>query len=334
MAAFTTAAFESKVVYTPLQCTESGVASSDVLAVVSLHELILADVALYGEAALAEPLMLLRFLRARELDVEAAADMWRKTHEWRAAKLPRVLAETGAFSKVPHAALDASPRRGEWSWRMHSAGAVSSSSVRAKLGSAHGQSRRLELLASDGAPVLVWRLGCFDMEGVAREALWDAMMMQQAAHLEDALQTSRALSNKACAQLRCRVIIDLRGLRLRSVLKNIQMVKKMIALGKEFYPEVTASVTLIGAPFGFQTVWKAISYWLNDTMRAKVQIVGTDFRHALTTHALIADLRTLPKALGGEASDATLAPCLPVPVGAGDDLHNDPAPPFMDDTAI
>ena len=60
-------------------------------------------------------------------------------------------------------------------------------------------------------------------------------------------------------------------------------------------------------------------------MRAKVRIVGADFAEALRTHAMIDDLASLPKSLGGDADDRG-AP-LPVPRGAG--AAADPDDPFL-----
>ena len=51
--------------------------------------------------------------------------------------------------------------------------------------------------AADGSPVLYWALGELDVGGVAREDLADCLLMRQVAHLEDALQASRAISRAA-----------------------------------------------------------------------------------------------------------------------------------------
>ena len=42
--------------------------------------------------------------------------------------------------------------------------------------------------------MLYWALGELDVAGVAREDLADCLLMRQVAHLEDALQASRAIS--------------------------------------------------------------------------------------------------------------------------------------------
>ena len=72
--------------------------------------------------------------------------------------------------------------------------------------------------AADGSPVLYWALGELDVGGVAREDLADCLLMRQVAHLEDALQASRAISRAEKRLVRCRLVIDLRGLRVLALL--------------------------------------------------------------------------------------------------------------------
>jgi len=180
-------------------------------------------------------------------------------------------------------------------------------------------------VARDGAPVLLWRLGAFDLAGVAREGLEDVLTMRQVAHLEDALQAARALSCARRELVRCRIVLDLRGISLLATLPRIGVIRGISAVGKSYFPEVTASVTLVNAPFGFETLWRAVAFFLNDRMRAKVRIVGADFAEALRTHAMIDDLKCLPKSLGGDADDVG-AP-QPVPRGAG--AGADPNDPFL-----
>ena len=76
------------------------------------------------------------------------------------------------------------------------------------------------------------------------------------------------------------------------------VVKRITAVGKTYFPEVTASATLINAPAGVETLWRGVSVFLNAAMRAKVRIVGRDYREALTDHAKIDDYDLLDRAQG------------------------------------
>lgn len=274
---------------------------------------------------LCEPLMLLRFLRARENDLDEAARMFRDCAAWREKKISRALHEIGSF---PLGDTE------EWSWQPYERPEMAPT-IRGQLGLRHGHSRKLlDIKAEDGAPVMVWRLGKLDLAGVAREDVADAISMSQVAHLEDALETCRVTSNQKGTLVRARVVVDLAGLRVSSVIANISLVKRMLGVSKQYFPEVTASVTLINAPFGFQSIWNIVSLLLNDHMRSKVKILGSgDHTEALKSHAHIHEVEKLPRAIGGAAPDSSLALCLPVPKGAGRLLKDDPSPPFLEASA-
>merc|ERR1711938_81780 len=276
-----------------LALQRDGVPAEDAPKVKELQTLLAADIEKYGDAALADATTLLRFLRAREHDVAAAATMWRAAHAWREHHVRTALAECGAD--------DAGSTEG-WRWRQHvDAGAAPT--PRGRLALAHGMGLRLDAAAADGSPVLYWALGELDVAGVAREDLADCLLMRQVAHLEDALQASRAISRAEKRLVRCRLIIDLRGLRVLALLRRLGVVKRITAIGKTYFPEVTASATLINAPAGVETLWRGVSVFLNAAMRAKVRIVGRDYREALTDHAKIDDYDLLPARLGGKAPD-------------------------------
>ena len=77
-----------------------------------------------------------------------------------------------------------------------------------------------------------------------RVHLTDWLISTQVAHLEDALQSSRAVSRAEKRLVRCRLIIDLRGLRVLALLRRLGVVKRITAIGKTYFPEVTASATI------------------------------------------------------------------------------------------
>ncbi len=187
-----------------LALQRDGVPAEDAPKVKELQTLLAADIETYGDAALSDATTLLRFLRAREHDVAEAAKMWRAAHAWREHHVRTALAECGAD--------DASSTEG-WRWRQH-ADAGAAPTPRGRLALAHGMGLRLDAAAADGSPVLYWALGELDVAGVAREDLADCLLMRQVAHLEDALQASRAISRAEKRLVRCRLIIDLPGLRV------------------------------------------------------------------------------------------------------------------------
>lgn len=289
-----------------LALQRDGVSAEDAPKVKELQTLLAADIAQYGDAALADATTLLRFLRAREHSVADAATMWRAAHAWRAHHVRTALAECGA---------DDASKEG-WRWRLH---ADAAPTHRGKLAISHGMGLRLDASAADGSPLLYWALGELDVGGIAREDLADCVLMRQVAHLEDALQASRAISMNEKRLVRCRLIIDLEGLRVMALLRRLGNVKRITAVGKTYFPEVTASATIINAPRGVETLWRGVNVFLNAAMRAKVKIAGRDYREALVDHAKIGDYDALPLRLGGEAPDPPLP--LLVPPGAGEALE-------------
>ena len=175
-----------------------------------------------GEAALSEPLMLLRFLLARECDPQKAAAMWRATHAWRRLHVPRALAELGSFENPDHGPLDGAPRRGEWTWRRSAVADVKT--VRGRIAQNAGTSSiHRDVLADDGGLVTVSRTGRLDMAGLAREHALDPVLMFQASMLEDVLQTVRAASQREKRLVRAHTIFDLDGL---SVIATLRYVRK------------------------------------------------------------------------------------------------------------
>ena len=266
-----------------------------------------------GEAALSEPLMLLRFLLARECDPQKAAAMWRATHAWRRLHVPRALAELGSFENPDHKPLDDAPRRGEWTWRRSAVAEVKT--VRGRIAQNAGTSSiHRDVLADDGGVTTVSRTGRLDMAGLAREHALDPVLMFQASMLEDVLQTVRAASQREKRLVRAHTIFDLDGL---SVIATLRYVRKFgppaAAVAQRYFPEVNSSTTVINSPRGVETLWGIVSLWLDQAMRDKVSFRGRHFAKALRDHArLDADaVSRLPKLLGGEASNDLLMPCPP-----------------------
>ena len=198
-----------------------------------------------GEAALSEPLMLLRFLLARECDPQKAAAMWRATHAWRRLHVPRALAELGSFENPDHKPLDDAPRRGEWTWRRSAVADVKT--VRGRIAQNAGTSSiHRDVLADDGGVTTVSRTGRLDMAGLAREHALDPVLMFQASMLEDVLQTVRAASQREKRLVRAHTIFDLDGL---SVIATLRHVRKFgppaAAVAQRYFPEVNSSTTVI-----------------------------------------------------------------------------------------
>jgi len=313
-----------------------GVPATHVAGVRELQRRLAPFIEAEGDAALAEPLMLLRFLLAREDDPAKAAAMWRATHAWRRLHLPRALSELGTFSNPEHRPLDAAPRRGEWTWVRSPVADVTT--VRGRIAQNAGTSSlHNDVLADDGGVATVSRTGRLDMAGVARENALDSVLMFQASMLEDVLQTVRAASQREKRLVRAHVIFDLDGLSVMTTLRHVRKFgPPAAAVAQRYFPEVNGSTTVINSPSGVQSMWSIVRLWLDEAMRAKVSFSGRRFEQALRDHArLDADaVSRLPVAYGGEASNDLLAPCPPFSKHDGSDIAACGEPVFVQEVPL
>lgn len=248
-----------------------------------------------GPEPLSDPLTLLRFYLARSRDIEAAAAMYQATTSWRAAfPILGVMTDYGAgaeYAKDGCRATDLS----EWEY-----------APRPRTPAAHLASRfaffgRLRgVVAPDGAPVLLWRVGLADYPGFVREGLVEILIQAFVVHLEDALQSARAASLRAKRLVHARLIIDAMGF-TTSNLVYLNVVRRVLVLSQEYYPEVAASITVIRAPAAFAYLYTGLQMIMNQAMRRKISILGEDFEHGLRRHSGL-HVAALPAFLWGNAT--------------------------------
>ena len=324
----------------PLPDAYAGVPAAIRAKVEALEAMLAGDFPTYGAAAMREPLMLARFVLARPT-LEEAADMWRKTHAWRALHVPRALEECGAFGDPSHGPCDGAPARGRWTWRRHADPASPGApgrTLRGSMANTYGTATLLRrggetVVAGDGDPVAVSQMGRMDLAGIVREHALDVLQMYQVSFLEDCLQEARARSAREGRLVRCHTLIDLDGLSVLVAARCIRKILPPIAkVAQQYYPEVNSSNTAINAPMGVESLWRIVQLFIDENMRQKVRIVGRSYRGALVDHAKIADLAKLARRHGGDVPDAELLPaCPPIPQGFRELVDADPTPPFLQD---
>lgn len=288
---------------TAAQALEAGVPLHSADKVAELSQ----TVGAYGTEPLADPLTLLRFYNAREGDIEDAAMMYKQTLEWR-ANLPirKIMADFGAGEVYTDDGSRVVTDPGNWSWFS------SPVSREAELALKYGFFGRLSSSAKE-EPVLFWKVGAADFQGLVREGLVDILTRAWLAHLEDALQFTRAASFRTRTLVRARLIIDCQGLGISNI-RFLPILKNIISLGKSYFPEVTASVTVLRAPTIAATLYSLVRPWLTTLMQQKICILGKDYLEGLQKHAGI-DKAHLPHYLGGKADDTMIGAALRVPSG-------------------
>lgn len=257
---------------------------------------------------MSDPLTLLRFYNARSRDVDAAADMYFKTMAWRAIFSIQAVMDAygsaGEFREDGGRATDPAT----WNWCRRP------TKPEAELALRHAFFGRLSV-APDGVPILVWRAGIADYSGFVREDLVNELINAWVAHVEDALQAARAASLQSKRLVRARLVIDVQGFKLAN-LRHLPILRQLISLGKNYFPEISASVTVVRAPSFVAKVYSIVGPWLPQLLRDKIRILGEDFEDGLVEHTGL-EMSMLPSFLGGQVCDSEVGSAEPVPIGAG-----------------
>ncbi|GMI26673.1 hypothetical protein TrCOL_g4211 [Triparma columacea] len=257
---------------------------------------------------LADPLTVLRFLRARDGKVDDAAKMYNSTIAFRKTKIYSLMATYGNSSDEFNTDGTRLTPATSWNWTRKTEG-----NNDAILMQKIGFFGRLTINGPDDAPVAIWRLGACDLFGVKDNDLVDYMCDGFAVHLEDLLQAGRAASLKHNKMVRARLIIDVGGVGM-STLPLLKTLKAIIAVGKQYFPECTATATIINAPWVFSSLWVVVKPILTKVMQRKVCILGTSWVNnpeAFTKHSGIT-VSALPACLGGSTPDSQVGQCEPV----------------------
>ena len=73
-------------------------------------------------------------------------------------------------------------------------------------------------------------------------------------------------------------IIDLSELRVLSASKDLYgLIKQVIQIANDYYPETMGNLFLINTPTLFYGVWSCIKGFLGPTTRSKIRVIGEDF---------------------------------------------------------
>jgi len=267
-----------------------------------------------GSEPLSDPLTLLRFYNAKSCDVKAAADMYREAMEWRRTygikKLMADHGKGGGYKADGGRSEDPSV----WTW------SPKPSTPEAEFTRHYAFFGRLKQATPAGEPILLWRIGTVDYAGIVREELVDVLMQAWVVHLEDALQAARAASIQHRRLVRNRLIIDAKGFSM-SNMRYIPILSRIITLGKQYYPEVTASVTVVRAPPVAAQLYMLIKHLLTPLMVEKISILGEDFQDGLLNHAGLA-ATVLPTWLGGQTPENDIVASSMIPAGTGAALRD------------
>ncbi|KAL1925063.1 uncharacterized protein VTP21DRAFT_4717 [Calcarisporiella thermophila] len=95
----------------------------------------------------------------------------------------------------------------------------------------------------------------------------------------------------------CCILIDIKDLSLKQVPKALKFVEKTSRIAQDYYPEMMGCMFVINAPSLFSGVWSMIKPFLDEDTVAKIHILGTNY---LDEVLKVVDPKSLPKFLGGD----------------------------------
>ncbi|GFG33633.1 hypothetical protein Cfor_03387, partial [Coptotermes formosanus] len=185
---------------------------------------------------------LLRFLRARDFNVEKAREMlsqsliWRKKHQ-----VDRILSEY----QTPQVVKDYFP--GGW----------------------HHSDK-------DGRPLYLLRLGQMDVKGLLK-AVGEEGLLQLTLHVcEEGLQLmEEATKTKGKPISTWSLLVDLEGLNMRHLWRpGIKALLRIIEIVEANYPETMGRVLIIRAPRVFPILWTLVSTFIDENTRSKFLFYG------------------------------------------------------------
>ncbi|KAJ0176383.1 hypothetical protein K1T71_007562 [Dendrolimus kikuchii] len=210
---------------------------------------------------------LLRFLRARDFNVEKAREMlsqsllWRKKHQ-----VDRILSEY----ETPEVVKQYFPG----GWHHHD---------------------------KDGRPLYILRLGQMDVKGLLKSIGEDGLLKLTLHVCEEGLKLleEATRSSEHAVQSWC-LLVDLDGLNMRHLWRpGVRALLRIIQIVEANYPETMGRVLIVRAPRVFPILWTIVSTFIDENTRSKFLFyAGKDYLQAGGLLDYIPD-DLIPDFLGG-----------------------------------
>ncbi|GMI29965.1 hypothetical protein TeGR_g2649 [Tetraparma gracilis] len=173
---------------------------------------------------MSDPTTLLRFLNARDKDLDKACTMYTETMAWRGSSgLAKKMNDHGTIPDLYGADGMQKTDLSSWAWKR------ATSTPDAALVQRFGFFGRLGRLGPDDEAIIIWRLGAADLKTTGHHE--DKILEAFNAHMEDCMQVGRAASLKHKKLVRSRLVIDLNGIGL-SAIPYLSVIRKILGLGK------------------------------------------------------------------------------------------------------
>ncbi|EHY58592.1 cytosolic factor, phosphatidylinositol/phosphatidylcholine transfer protein [Exophiala dermatitidis] len=213
-----------------------------------------------------DTLTLLRFLRARKFNVEAAKQMFIKNEQWRK--------EFGVDDLVRNFEYTERPQVFQYYPQYY-----------------HKTDK-------DGRPVYIEQYGKIDLNAMYKITTAERMIQNLVVEYEKVADPRLpACSRKAGKLLEtCCTIMDMKGVGVSKIPSVYGYLKSVSAISQDYYPERLGKLYIINAPWGFSSVFSFIKGFLDPITVAKIHVLGSNYLPELLKQV---PAENLPKSLGG-----------------------------------
>ncbi|AET38158.1 phosphatidylinositol/phosphatidylcholine-binding protein Ecym_2428 [Eremothecium cymbalariae DBVPG len=211
---------------------------------------------------------LLRFLRARKFEVQAAKEMFEHCEKWRKDFGVDTIFEDFHYDEKP---------------------------LVAKFYPQYYHKTDI-----DGRPVYIEELGSVNLNEMYTITTQERMLKNLVWEYESFVRYRLPASSRQAGYLvetSC-TILDLKGISISSAAQVLSYVREASNIGQNYYPERMGKFYLINAPFGFSTAFKLFKPFLDPVTVSKIFILGSSYQKELLKQI---PAENLPTKFGGKS---------------------------------
>ncbi|XP_023767185.2 phosphatidylinositol/phosphatidylcholine transfer protein SFH6 isoform X1 [Lactuca sativa] len=232
---------------------------------------------------------MLRFLKARNFDIEKSKHMWVNMLQWRKAFGTDNIFEDFEFNELKEV-LEHYPQ------------------------GYHGVDK-------EGRPIYIELLGKSDPDKVMLVTTLERYVTY---HVQEFEKTT-SIRFPACSLAAHKritsgtTILDVQGVGLKNLTRSaLDVIRKLQQIDNDYYPETLGRMYIVNAGSGFKMIWKAIQNFLDPKTRSKIHVLGHKYKNTLLE---VIDASELPEFLGGSCNCREQGGCLQSDKGPWQD-HN------------